>query len=119
MFSDTLGGLDAIESSEQLYSDLRKDELLKKDVYTVIETITPYLRFLGILSGGITTAKHVYNHKTKTQTHNETHNEKTEQLYYENHCATSPNISTYVNTIYLNKDIHLLHDNCMTITYTI
>ena len=66
-FSSTLGGLDAIEDAESLSDELRKDELLKRDVYSLVESLTPYLPFIGILSGGVTTAKHIYNHKAKDQ----------------------------------------------------
>ena len=64
-FADTLGGLDAIESPDVLSDELRKDDLLKNDVPNVVEKISPYTPFLGFLSGGITTAKHVYEHKSK------------------------------------------------------
>ena len=64
-FSNTLGGLDAIESSEELSKELKKDELLKRDVFSLVEKITPYIPLLGILSGGITTGKHIYGHKTQ------------------------------------------------------
>ena len=62
-WADVLGGLDAIESSEALTKELEKDQLLRKDVLTAVEMITPYVPFLGLLSGGVITAKHVYNHK--------------------------------------------------------
>ena len=60
-----MGGFDAIESPDVLSKELQKDELLKRDVYSLVEKITPFIPFLGILSGGITTAKHVYDHKSK------------------------------------------------------
>ena len=63
-FANTLGGLDAIESLEELTNDLKTDELLKRDVHSLVERITTFIPFLGIISGGITTAKHVYGHKT-------------------------------------------------------
>ena len=66
-FANTLGGLDAIESPEELTKELKKDELLKRDVHSLAERITPYIPFLGFLSGGITTARHVYGHKTNQQ----------------------------------------------------
>ena len=66
-FANTLGGLDATESPEELTKELNKDELLKRDVHLLVERITPYILFLGIISGGITTAKHVYGHKTNKQ----------------------------------------------------
>ena len=61
-FAETLGGLDAIELPGELSEELRKDELLRRDVYSVVEKLSPYIPFIGILSGGITTAKHIYNH---------------------------------------------------------
>ena len=66
-FANTLGGLDAIESPEELTNELKKDELLKRDVHSLVERITRFIPFLGFLSGGITTARHVYGHKTNQQ----------------------------------------------------
>ena len=66
-FANTLGGLGAIESPEELTKELNKDELLKRDVHSLVERITPYMPFWGFLSGGITTTKHVYGHKTNKQ----------------------------------------------------
>ena len=66
-FANTSGGLDAIKSPEELTKELNKDELLKRDVHSLVERITPYIPFLGIISAGITTAKHVYGHKTNKQ----------------------------------------------------
>ena len=57
--------MDAIESSHVLSDELREDDLLKNNVRNVVERISPYIPFLGFLSGGITTAKHVYEHKSK------------------------------------------------------
>ena len=68
-FSKTLGGLDAIESSEELSNVLKKDELLKRDVYSPVEKISPYIQSQGILSGGITTAEHIDGHQSKHRTH--------------------------------------------------
>lgn len=62
-FSSTLGGLDAIDDPEELCKELKKDELLKRDVYSIVETISPYIPLLGFLTGSITTARHVYKHK--------------------------------------------------------
>ena len=60
-FSDILSGLDAIESSEALNNELQKDRLLKSDIGTIVRQQTPCVPALGILSGGITTSKHVYS----------------------------------------------------------
>ena len=58
-FSDLLGGLDAIESADELEKDLAKDKLLKRDVKNLVERVTPFLPYLGLVSGGITIGKHV------------------------------------------------------------
>ena len=63
-FADLLGGLEAIESSEELEKELVKDKLLKRDVKSVVEKLSPYLPYLGILSGGITVGKHVIKKQT-------------------------------------------------------
>ena len=57
--------MDAIESSDVLSDDLREDDLLKNDVSNVVAMISRHIPFLGFLSCGITTAKHVYDYKTK------------------------------------------------------
>ena len=62
-FADALGGLDAIEKPEVLSEELQKDDWLKSDVIKVVDKISPYISCLGFLSGGITTGKHVYDHK--------------------------------------------------------
>ena len=66
-FPNALGGFDAIESPDVLFKELQKDELLKRDVHSLVEKFTPFIPFLGFLSGGITTAKHVYDHKSKKE----------------------------------------------------
>ena len=63
-FSD-LGGLEAIESSDELEKDLSKDKLLGRDVKNIVGKLTPFLPYLGLLSGGITVGKHVIKKKYK------------------------------------------------------
>ena len=62
-FADLLGRLDAIESSDELEKDLGKDKLLRRDVKLLVERVTPFLPYLGLLSGGITVGKHVVKKK--------------------------------------------------------
>ena len=78
-FADLLGGLEAIESSEELEKELVRDKLLKRDVKSVVGELTPYLPYLGILSGGITVGKHVIKKrakKTKSQNSQNSHDLK-------------------------------------------
>ena len=51
--SGLLAGLDAIDSVE------KKDKHLRRDVENLVSSITPYLPYLGFLSGGITVGKHI------------------------------------------------------------
>ena len=67
-FADLLGGLEAIESSEELEKELVKDKLLKRDVKNVVEKLSPYIPYLGILSGGITVGKHVVKKQFEQKT---------------------------------------------------
>ena len=67
-FSDLLGRLEAIESSETLEKELAKDKLLKRDVKFLVEKLTPFLPYLGLLSGAVTVGKHVVKKKYSNNT---------------------------------------------------
>jgi hypothetical protein len=62
-FASVLGSLNAVESSEKLSEELLSDKLLKDDVAYLTRTISPSIPFIGLISGGCTTAKHVVRHK--------------------------------------------------------
>ncbi|CAB3978677.1 Hypothetical predicted protein [Paramuricea clavata] len=62
-----LGSLNAVESSEKLSEELLNDKLLKDDVSYLTRTISPNIPFIGFVSGGCTTAKHVVVHKWKKE----------------------------------------------------
>ena len=62
-FASVLGSLNAVESSEKLSEELLNDKLLKDDVAYLTRTISPNIPFIGLISGGCTTAKHVVAHK--------------------------------------------------------
>ena len=64
-FADLLGGLEAIESADALEKDLGKDKLFRRDVKNIVERFTPYLPYLGLVSGGITVGKHVVRKKKR------------------------------------------------------
>ena len=66
-FAKSLGGFDAIESPDALFKELEKNELLKRNVKLIVSFFTPIIPELGFILGGITTAKHIYNHKTKKE----------------------------------------------------
>jgi hypothetical protein len=62
-FASVLGGIDAVESSEKLSEELLNDKLLRDDVTYLTRMISPHVPFIGLISGGCTTAKHVVAHK--------------------------------------------------------
>jgi hypothetical protein len=62
--SDLLGGFEAIESSEELEKELSKDEMLRRDVCSLIQYISPYIPYLGLVTGGGTVFKHIYKKQT-------------------------------------------------------
>ena len=74
-FSDLLGGLDAIESSDELEKELQNDKSLRRDVKKLVERFTPFLPFLGIISGGVTVGENVIKHRSSD---NETKSEHSE-----------------------------------------
>ena len=65
--SDLLGGLEAIESSEELEKELVNDKLLQRDVKSVVEKFTPFLPYLAILSPGVTVGRHVVKRQMKSK----------------------------------------------------
>ena len=62
-FASVLGSFNMVESSDQLSEELLGDKLLKNDVAYLTRTISPNIPFIGLISGGCTTAKHVVAHK--------------------------------------------------------
>jgi hypothetical protein len=66
-FASILGSLNAVESSEKLSEELLNDKVLKDDVSYLTRTISPNIPFIGLVSGGCTTAKHVVAHKWKKE----------------------------------------------------
>ncbi|CAB4003910.1 Hypothetical predicted protein [Paramuricea clavata] len=62
-FASILGSFGAVESSDKLSEELLSDKLLKDDVSYLTRMISPNIPFIGLISGGCTTAKHVVAHK--------------------------------------------------------
>ena len=62
-FASVLGSFNMVESSDRLSEELLGDKLLKDDVAYLTRTISPNIPFIGFISGGCTTAKHVVAHK--------------------------------------------------------
>ncbi|CAB3984890.1 Hypothetical predicted protein [Paramuricea clavata] len=79
-FASILGSFNAVESSEKLSEELLSDKLLKDDVCYLTRTISPNIPFIGLISGGCTTAKHVVAHKWKKKEKTEEISEEAKQI---------------------------------------
>ena len=49
-----------VDSGEELKTELDQDKLFRSDVKSVVGKLSPYIPYLGIVSCGVTTVKHVY-----------------------------------------------------------
>ena len=62
-FSDLLTKLEMVKSDCDLEGDLSKNKILKRDLKILTGYVTPYVPFVGLISGGITVGGHVVNKK--------------------------------------------------------
>ena len=53
-FSKLMKSLEAVKDNISLENDLASNELLKRDLKSVINFVKPYVPFIGLLSGGLT-----------------------------------------------------------------
>jgi hypothetical protein len=65
-FSDLMEAISMVDSGNELREELNQDKLFKSDVKSIVAKLSPYIPYLGIVSGGVTTVKHVYR-KTPEQ----------------------------------------------------
>ena len=52
--------INMVDSGNELREELNQDKLFRSDVKSVVAKLSPYVSYLGIVSGGVTTVKHVY-----------------------------------------------------------
>jgi hypothetical protein len=90
-FASVLGSFNMVESSDRLSEELLGDKLLKDDVAYLTRTISPNIPFIGLISGGCTTAKHVVAHKWSKS---EDVSEEAKHLLLHTECHNSENPST-------------------------
>ena len=62
-FSELLGMLVTVASSEELTNELRGDKLLQGNVKSAVSFLTPFTPFIVLVSGGATLGKHVMKHR--------------------------------------------------------
>ena len=58
-FTDLLEMLDTVSSAKDLATELKEDKLLQGNVKAAINLISPFIPFIGIVTGGATVGKHV------------------------------------------------------------
>jgi hypothetical protein len=59
-FSNLMEAINMVDSGNELREELNQDKLFRSDVKSVVVKLSPYVPYLGIVSGGVTTVKHVY-----------------------------------------------------------
>jgi hypothetical protein len=59
-FSNLMEAINMVDSGNELREELNQDKLFKSDVKSVVAKLSPYIPYLGIVSGGVMTVKHVY-----------------------------------------------------------
>jgi hypothetical protein len=59
-FSDLMEAINMVDSGNELREELNQDKLFRSDVKSVVAKLSPYIPYLGIVSGGVTTVKRVY-----------------------------------------------------------
>ena len=62
-FSELMGMLDTVASSEELTNELREDKLLQGNVKSAVSFLTPFIPFIGLVSVGATLGKNVMKHR--------------------------------------------------------
>ena len=58
-FSDLMGMLQTVPSGDLLAAELKEDKLLKGNIKTAVSFITPFIPFMGAITGGATLGKHM------------------------------------------------------------
>ena len=58
-FSELMGMLKTVPSGELLAAELREDKLLQGDIKKAVSFISPFIPFIGAITGGATLGKHI------------------------------------------------------------
>ena len=65
--SDLMTSLELIEDGDELENDLENNELLKRDVKSMLCYVTPYVPLIRLVCGGICLGKHILKKRTANQ----------------------------------------------------
>ena len=66
-FSELMGLLNTVPSGELLAAELKEDKLLQRDIKKVVGFISPFIPFIGVITGGATLGKHVMQHQRDSE----------------------------------------------------
>ena len=58
-FSELMGMLQTVPSGELLAAELREDKLLQGDIKKAVGFVSPFIPFIGAITGGATLGKHM------------------------------------------------------------
>ena len=70
-FSELMGMLNTVPSGELLAAELKEDKLLQRDIKKVVGFISPFIPFIGVITGGATLGKHVMQHQRDNEVQSE------------------------------------------------
>ena len=65
-FSELMGMLQTVPSGELLAAELREDKLLQGDIKKAVSFISPFIPFIGAITGGATLGKHIMRQRNET-----------------------------------------------------
>ena len=65
-FSELMGMLQTVPSGELLAAELREDKLLQGDIKKAVSFISPFIPFIGAITGGATLGKHMMRQRNET-----------------------------------------------------
>ena len=70
-FSELMGMLQTVPSGELLAAELREDKLLQGDIKKAVSFVTPFVPFIGAITGGATLGKHIMRQRNGTSVETE------------------------------------------------
>ena len=71
-FSELMGMLETVPSGDALAAELKEDKLLQGNVKSAVSFLTPFIPFIGLVSGGATLGKHVMKQRSSNIVNKET-----------------------------------------------
>ena len=70
-FSELMGMLQTVPSGDLLAAELKEDKLLQGNIKTAVSFISPFIPFVGLVTGGATLGKHMMRQRNEASGANE------------------------------------------------